>query len=598
MAREPKPPATCGARTTRGVPCQAPGVRSGGLQVQHCKLHGGWDELKAEVERRRQAARPQPLADAPGVEVPRTLEELVTGPRYAGLAASPLQLATVRLADGRGAGAELADDELERYLGSLAWREPPAPPRGVCLVAGVRGGKSRLAVCAAIWGALRADLSKVETYEPVLAVIVGPTVRQARQTFRQLLGVMRREGLRDRIVGKPTADAVVLRRPDGREVTLTVVPATSGGESVRGVWLAAIVVEEAASWRSETDGAAVSAEDTLDAASPRVLPGGQQWVISSPGAPSGLLHDIWRRHFGAPPAPDEDGRVPWLVVHAPTRALNPSFPASSIEAMRRVNPDKAAREHDAVWTSAVDSWIPHDWTTRALRASPPILPRERGCTYVAAMDPATRGNGWCLVVGTKRWVQGAPKMSLALAHEWQGSQRNPLDPATVLRELAARVLPYGVTTVLTDQWAADSLRALSRELNTGVLLVERAAQGDELREMYEALRLALALHDLELPPEPANVAHDLRGARRVLTPAGIRIEWARTSDGRHGDFGPAIARCVRALRTVEAPPPPAPARGTPEARAAEEAAEEAAEDERAGRDWRTSRAWRGRTRRK
>ena len=271
MAREPKPPATCGARTTRGVPCQAPGVRSGGLQVQACKLHGGWDQLKAEVERRRQAARPQPLADAPGVEVPRTLEELVTGPRYAGLAASPLQLATVRLAEGYPAGAELADDELERYLGSLAWREPPAPPRGVCLVAGVRGGKSRLAVCAAIWGALRADLSKVETYEPVLAVIVGPTVRQARQTFRQLLGVMRREGLRDRIVGRPTADAVVLRRPDGREVTLTVVPATSGGESVRGVWLAAIVVEEAASWRSETDGAAVSAEDTLDAATPRVL---------------------------------------------------------------------------------------------------------------------------------------------------------------------------------------------------------------------------------------------------------------------------------------------------------------------------------------
>lgn len=595
MAREP---GVCGTPTTRGIPCQAPRARVQGITASTCRVHGGLGEIATELERRRQAARPQPLPDLPGVEVPRTLEELVTGKRYAGLDASPLQLATVRLAEGYPAGAELPDDELERYLGSLAWRTPVAPPRGVCIVAGVRGGKSRLAVCAAIWGALRADLAKVETYEPVLAVIVGPTVRAARQTFRQLLGVMRRDGLRDRIVGKPTADAVVMRRPDGREVTLTVVPATAGGESVRGVWLAAIVVEEASSWRSETDGAAVSAEDTLDAASPRVLPGGQQWVISSPGAPSGLLHDIWRRHYGAPPPPDADGRVPWLVVHAPTRALNPSFPASSIEAMRAVNPDKAAREHDAVWTSAVDSWIPHEWTDRALRAGPPILPRERGCVYVAAMDPATRGNGWCLVVGTKRWVDGVPKVSISLAHEWRGSQRNPLDPAVVLRELAARVLPYGVTTVLTDQWAADSLRALSRELNTGVMLVERAAQGDELREMYEALRLALALHDLELPPEPANVAHDLRGARRVLTPAGVRIEWARTTDGRHGDFGPALARCVRALRTVEAPPPPAPMQGTPEARAAEEAAEEAAEDEAHARNWRTSRAWRGHTRRK
>jgi hypothetical protein len=592
-------PGVCGAPTTRGVPCQAPRFRAQGVTGTRCKLHGGPGEVATELERRRAAALPPTVGpDAPGVEVPRSLEELVTGERYAGLAASPLQLATVRLADGYGAGPELADAELERYLGSVAWRAPAAPPRGVCLVAGVRGGKSRLAVCAAIWGALRADLSGVESYEPVLAVVVGPTVRASRQTFRQLLGVMRRPGLRDRIVGKPTADAVVMRRPDGREVTLTVVPATAGGESVRGVWLAAIVVEEAASWRSETEGAAVSAEDTLDAASTRVLPGGQRWVISSPGAPSGLLHDIWRKHFGAPPAADTDGRVPWLVVHAPTQALNPTYPTHRIEAMRRENPDKAAREHDAAWTSAVDSWIPHEWVTRAVRPAPGVLPRERGCTYVAAMDPATRGNGWCLVVGTRRWCVGVPRMSVVLAHEWRGSQSAPLDPARVLRELAEYVRPYGVSQVLTDQWAADSLRALSRELGTGVSLVERAAQGEELREMYEATRLALALQDLELPAEPAEIGHDLRGARRVLTPAGIRIEWARTSDGRHGDFGPALARCVRGLRVVEAPPAPAPARGTPEARAEEARRDEDAEDEAAARDWRGSKAWRGHRRRR
>lgn len=590
MAREP---GVCGAPTTRGLPCQAPRARAQGVTGTRCKLHGGLGEVATELERRRQAARPRPAADAAGAEVPRTLEELVTGQRYAGLDASPLQRATVRLADGRGAGAELTDDELERYLGSAAWRALDAPPRGVCMVAGVRGGKSRLAVCAAIWGALSASLAGVESYEPVLAVIVGPTVRAARQTFRQLLGVMRRDGLRDRIVGKPTADSVVLRRPDGREVTLTVVPATAGGESVRGVWLAAIVVEEAASWRSETDGAAVSAEDTLDAALPRVLPGGQTWVISSPGAPSGLLHDVWKRHWGAPGERDGHGRVPWLVVHAPTRALNPSYDAARIEALRRENPDKCAREHDAAWTSAVDAWIPHEWVSRATRPHPPVLPRERGCQYVAAMDPATRGNGWCLVVGTRRrGDDGVPRMSVVLAREWRGAQSSPLDPARVLRELAATVRPFGVTQVLTDQWAADTLRALARELNTGVMLVERAAQGDELREMYEAVRLALALQDLDLTPEPAELAHDLRGARRVLTPAGIRIEWARTSDGRHGDFGPALARCVRGLRGVEAPAGPPPPAGSAEARRREEQEIEDAEDEAVSRDWRASRAWR------
>ena len=110
--------------------------------------------------------------------------------------------------------------------------------------------------------------------------------------------------------------------------------------------------------------------------------------------------------------------------------------------------------------------------------------------------------------------------------------------------------------------------------------------------MYEAVRLALALQDLDLTPEPAELAHDLRGARRVLTPAGIRIEWARTSDGRHGDFGPALARCVRGLRGVEAPAGPPPPAGSAEARRREEQEIEDAEDEAVSRDWRASRAWR------
>lgn len=599
--------AVCGApaRSRGNRPCQAPPVSKGGVTVQRCKIHGGFQQLEAELARRargepprhgRQAAPPTPpLAGPEGAavpEVPRTLEELVTGARYAALSASPLQRAIVRLAEGRDAG-DISDDELDRYLGSTAWRCPLAPPRGVCLVAGVRGGKSRLAVCAAIWGALTADLSTVETYEEVLAVIVGPTVRQAKKTFKQLLGVLRRPGLAGFIIGEPTVDTVRIRRPDGREVSLAVLPAAAGGESVAGGWLAGLVIEEAASWRSEDDGAAIAAEDTLGVASTRLLPGASKWVISSPKAPSGLLHETWRRYFGPPKDVDEDGTIPWLVVHCPTRALNPSYPQAKIDALRRHDPDKAAREHDAAWTSAVDAWIPHEWVSRATRTAPVVRLRERGCTYVAAMDPATRGNGWCLVVGTRRRCEdGIARMSVVLAHEWRGSQSEPLDPAQVLRELAARVLPYGVTHVLTDQWAADPLRALSRELNTGVMLTERAAQGEDLRELNEALRLAVALHDIEIAPEPTELARDLKGARRVLTPAGIRIEWAKTPDGRHGDFGPALARCVRGLRGVEAPAGPPPPAGSAEARRREEQELEDAEDEAVSRDWRASRAWR------
>ena len=82
---------------------------------------------------------------------------------------------------------------------------------------------------------------------------------------------------------------------------------------MRSGWMAGFVLDEAALFGEASAGAAVNAEEIIQAAETRILPGGQGWVVSSPYGPTGLLYNLYTKHWGKP------GRV--LVVRAPTLAL-------------------------------------------------------------------------------------------------------------------------------------------------------------------------------------------------------------------------------------------------------------------------------------
>src|SRR5690606_14441278 len=133
-------------------------------------------------------------------------------------------------------------------------------------------------------------------------------------------------------------------------------------------WLVGFVLDEVALFGSEPTGAAVNAEELLRAAETRLVPGAQGWLISSPFGPQGLLYDLYKAHFGDP------GRV--LVVHAPTRALNPTFPAEQVEAIRARQPDVAARQYAAAWIDAESAMFDGKAIERATRTEPTVRPAE------------------------------------------------------------------------------------------------------------------------------------------------------------------------------------------------------------------------------
>lgn len=487
------------------------------------------------------------------------LESLLASAAGFGLTtASGLQRAIVRAASGRPIGDALDDAAIRAHFGCdrEALRERPAL---VVVIAGVRGGKSLMASCAAAHSALSCDLDQTQPYEVVRVPIVAPTVDNAGATFGLLTGAFRRSPVLRKLVVDETADSLTVKRPDGRLVELCVVAAHRGGIALRSRWLGGFALEETALFGSDVTGASVNAEELLRAAETRLLRGGQGWIVSSPFGPQGLLYTLYRTHFGRP------GRV--LVVHAPTRALNPSFPEEQIEAVRQRDPDAAAREYDAGWVDADSTFLEAALVHGAARATPverPApdvrwVPHHDRPTYVAAMDPATRGNAWTLVVVERRstmtvldpLVSPEPELPLPArvrfavmaARQWVGSKSAPLDPNIVLREIKLTVGGYGLSAVHTDQWSSDAIKALARPI--GIRTIESSLGSAEDRfAAYDEIRTLLTTQLLELPPVPAFLS-DLKALRKKATANGVRIELPLTSDGRHCDFAPSLALALK-----------------------------------------------------
>jgi hypothetical protein len=467
-----------------------------------------------------------------------SFEKLLTQSTGFDLPASPLQRAIARVADGIAVGDALGDEAIKEHFGCERSKLGIVAPVIVVIVAGVRGGKSFLAACAAVKGCLSADLSKLKQHEIPRFAIVAPTVDNATATFRILAGaVTASPKLRKLVVGEPTADTMMLRRPDGRVVEIVVVAASRGAVTLRSRWLIGFVLDEVALFGSEPTGAVVNSEELLRGAETRLVPGAQGWLISSPFGPQGLLHQLYKTHFGDP------GRI--LVVHAPTRAMNPSFPAEQVEAIRARQPDVAAREYDAAWVDAETSLLIEALIERATRAAPRILPPSSSCLYRAAMDPALRGNAWTLAVATRTSDR---RRRIVLCHEWRGSRIKPLNPSEVFREMRALLTPYGIRSVVSDQHSGDALAELARQ-NGLTLILEPWTQASKALA-FENLKNMLLDDELELPSDE-QVKADLLGIRRVLSRNGaVTYALATTGNGRHSDYAPSIAMVSQLVKSV------------------------------------------------
>lgn len=471
-----------------------------------------------------------------------TLERLLTSPGGFGLTgASDLQRAICRASEGRA----LADLDTPAIVGRLSSVHTCAPAE-VLLLAGIRTGKSLMAAAAAVKASQSCDMSKLGPGETPRVSVVSTVKDNADVILNHIVGnVQAKPGLRKLLLEAPTGDSVLLRHPSGRPVEVRVVAGSRAGHTLVSRWSAGVVFDEAPRMIGAGDGV-VNLDDCRAATLGRMLPGAQIWYIGSPWAPFGPVWEMVQS-----PGPG------MLVIRAPAYEMWPGhWTRERCEALRLADPTVHRTDVEAEFADPETALLSSVDIDACTRSADRVAP-EPGQEYFAAMDPATRGNAWTLVIVTR---DRRGKLVVCLNREWIGSKVVPLKPRQVLAEVAQLCRPYRCTEVYSDQWGVDALRDLA-ELE-GLALVARKSDTETTWNRYQSLAARLADRQVELPPDPV-MRGDLLAIKRRVTQTGTSIVLPVTSNGRHCDYAPALTLALSRYLEDPANLPPQP--GTPEA---------------------------------
>jgi hypothetical protein len=431
--------------------------------------------------------------------------------------------------------AELADDPQvgiafggEQALGDIA---RIGKPKELIILAGIRTGKSLLTAAMACYASQTVDVSGLRPGEIPRVSVLSLTKNHATVVLNHLLGSIEASPLlKLLVVGEPKAESLFLRHPSGCMVEIAVVPIDRAGGSVVARWSAGCILDEAPRMQSEQEGV-LNYDQVRNAVLERLLPGSTLISVGSPWAPRGDIYKRYNERFGFP---GED----LVIVKAQGPAMNPKWwtPERCEKAKR--NPivyktdvlGEFADPEATLFTSTV--------VEQCVRPSAEDLPYNPRAEYVAAMDPATRGNSWPLVIVTQ---EGGVK-KVAAARQWTGSKGAPLDPDKVMGEIAMLCRKYELDVVTTDQWSSDALAAVARRwgLSLSVQNTTRESRYENFDKMHK-----LMMEGKVQIPNIDLMKSDLMAIRKKVTHNGIDIYLPRTGDGRHADFAFALAIALR-----------------------------------------------------
>ena len=458
-------------------------------------------------------------------EVLGSLESLLTHRLGFGLeTATPLQRQLARLVDGDPT-LDPSDRELLEAVGDASC-VVGTRPREVTIVASIRSAKTMLAAAAAIRATQVVACEHLKAGEIPRVSILSLDLDLAQVAHSHLAGsIMASPVLRELLVDEPRADSLLLRHPSGRPIEICTVAGKRAGSSLISRWMAGVIVDEAPRMAGEGD-AAVNFDETRRVVLGRMLPGAQLIAIGSPWAPFGpvfeQVQESWKK-----PSPAR------VVVRAPGWAMNPDYwTRERIEELRASDPDAYRVDCAAEFAAPESALVPPDAVAAATRQQADLEPDPLR-SYVAAMDAATRGNAWTLIIMSR----DGDKRRIDLAREWVGSKNAPLSATTVLRDIAAIAARYRVPAVWCDQWSADPLSELA--LQQGLTLLPRMTPSRERWEQAARFRSELLEGRIELHPHPA-LREDVLRVKRATTMQGVRLELPTAGDGRHCDFVPSL----------------------------------------------------------
>jgi hypothetical protein len=174
--------------------------------------------------------------------------------------------------------------------------------------------------------------------------------------------------------------------------------------------------------------------------------------ISTPYVKGGILYQDFTRGFG-------QGDPDLLVWRASSLMMNPSLRAERLERERRLDPSRFAREYEAEFAEDVDAFLPVAWVDGAVMVDRRELPPQDGLRYIAAVDPSGGGaDAFTLAIVHVEGHGAERRVIQDVMRSWNRTRTQTIDLEGTVREIAAIVKQYYLSTVYGDRYAAAWVR--------------------------------------------------------------------------------------------------------------------------------------------
>ena len=324
-----------------------------------------------------------------------------------------------------------------------------------------------------------------------------------------------------------TADSIRLK-----QALITVGPPTI---KLRGQAIAVCAMDEIGVWKKEADSANPDFE-VERAVRPAMMqfPFRKLIKTSTPWIEEGLL---WDAHIRK-----ESGQLSknQIVLSAPTGLSgNPHVSRTFLEQERKKDAEAFSREYLVRFAKSVSGFLSPHLLRAAARHGLSQRPPVPGQLYIAAMDPAFRGDAFAFCLCH---LEG-DMIVLDLATQWQGSREQPISPLICMQAVAQICKVYGVRGVVSDQYHLESLQDLADMVG---LYIEPSPITKELKaKIWGEVAGLLSMGKLSLLANE-NLINQMAKMEKRLTPGGT-IQY--TNAGAHDDLAMVVALCIhRALQ--------------------------------------------------
>lgn len=424
-------------------------------------------------------------------------------------------------------------DALERALEKHAfvpmspwWRETirdfyNTSARQLVLRVGRRGGKSSTLCRVAVLEALFGD-HKIPAGDVGVVAIISVRLDEARERLRTVEAILRAL----KAPFKRTGDTIEL---SNRPIAFRCFAASMAG--VVGFTCIAAICDEVARWR-DADSGSNPATEVLGSLRPTMAtqPNARIFLSSSPLSTLDAHHKAF----------ELGDTATQRVAYAPTWEANPTI---SEEETHRLEPDQRlwSREYLAQPADPDESLISAEDVDACTHDK--IAPLPPGSWISCAIDPATRGDVWSLIILATIGEGEAARHRVVGLKEYRPRPGTPLSPGVVLADIRQTLSSrWGTNTVVSDQWSGDALRELAARVGLRLVVMPTTAQSKY--QSFENLRTAIANRTIELPKHDG-LRSDLLSLRRRITTSGVAIATPRVG-GRHCDSATALALALSA----------------------------------------------------